>query len=1342
MRISATVFLSMILFLTAGISVFPGISFSRQPGITGSVSTIPVGSSAIDKISPAPFSDPTIGLLLQEGRVTVRDLTFLNLQPRDEALSEGIQQNETPILPNAPPASGVGSSIVGSTILPEATELASFDGINAPQGGANPPDPQVAAGPGQIMEMANHNIEIFSKQGVPLARLSFHQFFNNSRNEYDSLVDPKVLFDAPSATWFASVSDETANNVTIAVSTTSDPTGIWKIYSLSANGDFPDQPIIGVSDDKFIVTANDYVGREYVGAQVWVFNKSQMVAGAEKIDFFSFGPMNGLQSIHPVQSLSSTTTLYMVTTGGSDINSRDFHFYSVVGVPPERIKIQTIALSISAILPSVGAAQPGTSVELDTGQAAGGPGDARIQSAAWFQGKLWLAFDDGCTPPGDNQTRSCFRLTEIDTAVFPMMVKQDFDVGAKGLYYFYPALSIDSAGNLAVVFGYSSSTSYTCCYASIGVTAHTAADPANTFRQPITVRKGNSSETGHNFIGTVRFGDYFGASVDPSNQTVIWVAGEYLTQSPLCGVLVSCWATHVASVTVLNRAFSLSTEPTYVKMVMGSSNTTRIVLRSIGEFAGSVTLSTSLLPNELSASWSATDVNLTAGGRAISTLTIKVPRSTASQSYTVEVTATSGTLKASASVFLSLTKFNLLSEPRILSLPEDSTGVAAITITSTNGFSGAVQLGATVSTPGPKLSLSSTNVELTAGSVTSTLSVSVGANSQGVYLINVTGTSGSELETLTLSLVVGPFTIHINSNNEFKGVSVSTVGPVVVDLSNQLSLAGRIRVTATNSSTGVSLFTGNYTIVRLPIIALFARGISKASLLLDIPISPYPLASEVVLTFSGNQTSIQVGVTRNPDVNLDGVVDQVDASIIEPAMGCMAGMKCFNPRADLDADGIIDGVDVGILEAFMGVTDFLADFTIFMLPSNVSATAYSQIASSVSLKSINGFAGKVGFTVSVDTTSLNTSPFSLKTALATDSVMLSTDGSAVSALKLTPLAAGDFAVNVTGTSGSLSHSAILTVHVDDFRAQTATSLTFINNSPGSESVLLTSINGFSGNVSLSASVSPIVLNGPIVSISPSSVSLASGWTTSFVSVSTLHTPPANYTLTLTGSRAATSHSVNITLTVFDFYVTVSPDSVRVSPGNSTSVSVQGHAVNGYANDVSLTVLGLPSCVTSPLGNGTIVYVNRMGYPNASMVLLKVGVNCPASLSVVTVQAFDSSYGVYRRTQFTLLISVFEKPQQCDSHETSNIQDECESCMHRMFHSEESCSRSISRENCFRLAIAESGRVLPSSFRCDRGGFALDVSDDPIGNLSWPWRNISTSSFASCSIGTSCFHETT
>ena len=34
-----------------------------------------------------------------------------------------------------------------------------------------------------------------------------------------------------------------------------------------------------------------------------------------------------------------------------------------------------------------------------------------------------------------------------------------------------------------------------------------------------------------------RYGDYFGAALDPSNSSKIWVAGEYYTISPMFGLL-------------------------------------------------------------------------------------------------------------------------------------------------------------------------------------------------------------------------------------------------------------------------------------------------------------------------------------------------------------------------------------------------------------------------------------------------------------------------------------------------------------------------------------------------------------------------------------------------------------------------------------------------------------------------------------------------------------------------------------------------------------------------------------------------------------------------------------
>ncbi|MGB6674956.1 MAG: hypothetical protein WBE34_21220, partial [Candidatus Nitrosopolaris sp.] len=55
-------------------------------------------------------------------------------------------------------------------------------------------------------------------------------------------------------------------------------------------------------------------------------------------------------------------------------------------------------------------------------------GDARIQSGFSYQGKLWLAFDDGYSIVADTKSRSCIRLVEIDTIT--NRVLQDFDIGA------------------------------------------------------------------------------------------------------------------------------------------------------------------------------------------------------------------------------------------------------------------------------------------------------------------------------------------------------------------------------------------------------------------------------------------------------------------------------------------------------------------------------------------------------------------------------------------------------------------------------------------------------------------------------------------------------------------------------------------------------------------------------------------------------------------------------------------------------------------------------------------------------------------------------------------------
>jgi hypothetical protein len=77
-------------------------------------------------------------------------------------------------------------------------------------------------------------------------------------------------------------------------------------------------------------------------------------------------------------------------------------------------------------------------------------------------------------------------------------------------------------------------------------------------------------------------------------------------------------------------------------------------------------------------------------------------------------------------------------------------------------------------------------------------------------------------------------------------------------------------------------------------------------------------------------------------------------------------------------------------------------------------------------------------------------------------------------------------------------------------------------------ITVTGTNGFSGTVSLTATVAPLVKHGPTTSL-PSMVGPNSSST---LTVSTVHnTPTGTYTVTVTGTSGSLSHTVTVTVTV-------------------------------------------------------------------------------------------------------------------------------------------------------------------------------------------------------------------
>ena len=410
---------------------------------------------------------------------------------------------------------------------PVATVTATVVGLtDAAGGGYDPPDPQLAAGPGFVVEMVNLAERVWrTDTGTPqlVQTTPLSLLYGTGA---DGLTDPRILWDTSSGRWFASISDEDQSSVMLAVSHGADPTGDWSVYSFPAGG-CADQPRLGVADGVVVLAADVFQKCEgfatVLGDEVWVVNKEQAVAGATTVSSTSFGPNATYSSLQPVQSLSPTATEFLV---GVDIpSSRAVHVLTVDGIPPAAVTMQAVAAPaiVPLSVPPDGQ-QPQPSPTIRTN-------DARILDAVWENGKLWFSGNTGCVPAGDSVLRACAHVTEVSTET--MTVDWDVDLGRANEYLFYPAICPDSSGDLVVVYGESST------HEKPAVVVQGRA-PDGTFTAPAVVARSRVAHLGD------RYGDYFGAARDPGNPDVVWVVGEIAPAA----ATAEGWASAVASVQV------------------------------------------------------------------------------------------------------------------------------------------------------------------------------------------------------------------------------------------------------------------------------------------------------------------------------------------------------------------------------------------------------------------------------------------------------------------------------------------------------------------------------------------------------------------------------------------------------------------------------------------------------------------------------------------------------------------------------------------------------------------------------------------------------------------------
>lgn len=162
-------------------------------------------------------------------------------------------------------------------------------------------------------------------------------------------------------------------------------------------------------------------------------------------------------------------------------------------------------------------------------------------------------------------------------------------------------------------------------------------------------------------------------------------------------------------------------------------------------------------------------------------------------------------------------------------------------------------------------------------------------------------------------------TLTVTNSRIFQGFNVTTKGQVLANLSNSTTV-GTVTVTATNAMTGLLAFTKTFTLsgVRIQNMTTSLRSLFT----FDIPLSPYPLSSDVTITISNATAASFVQVTRQVNIAGAGFVSITDVTIVNSHYGASMGMPNYDPLADLGAIGQISISDATIVNIYYNAPSF------------------------------------------------------------------------------------------------------------------------------------------------------------------------------------------------------------------------------------------------------------------------------------------------------------------------------------------------------------------------------------------------------------------------------------
>jgi hypothetical protein len=510
----------------------PGVEHTTGAPVSGGA---PGMRSTEDKI---PYVEPYIPADVRSGKKTW-NLKLPDQFDIDPAILRGIDPATGKALNQAEQ-----DQAAAAALAPALQQ--SFEGIA--QTTLTPPDNDVATGPSHVVAVVNARFAFYDKCGTNLYESNFATFVGNST---DFIFDPKVIYDTWSGRWFMICcvrNNSTLNSwVLILYSDDNNPMGAWGYYYLDfrnlgvASNFWADYDDIGTDATGIYISANMFDWSS--PSNIFQYSKLLCIKTSDLIDGGTWCGWVFWNMTNPADATKAFTLrptvmhswpgfhwlVNSVSYGGSFIT-----LWKVSGDQCTGPTLTSYNIPTSLYDDPPAALQPnGSYVDC---------GDARLLNAVYYSANIWTghAIRYNWGEPTDRSNIQVFQFNPNTLAL-----NYEGSFGAPGLYYAYPAVEFDTSLNGIVAFS----------------RAGPAENPGSRYVDlpaggpwggSSLLAAGASSYTGSSDAGTIndpyRWGDYYGAALDPSDNRTIWMYGEYAVNAFNWGTRIGATAPQGAGV--------------------------------------------------------------------------------------------------------------------------------------------------------------------------------------------------------------------------------------------------------------------------------------------------------------------------------------------------------------------------------------------------------------------------------------------------------------------------------------------------------------------------------------------------------------------------------------------------------------------------------------------------------------------------------------------------------------------------------------------------------------------------------------------------------------------------